>query len=505
MRATFAMGAIILAAASAAAVPTLDLPPRPADAATGTEFYNQISSPSLTREAREDIICDEIASGNIPPFMRNLKTVTVNRTINGTPRTGTMYVTPDYLGVGTDDDFFRLPMTPILAQRLADITGTHLTTRQMVNDIYAAADRKIAPSTIAPSPAMTTVPVFWDHNVAVEAQLSAAGALRSQLVGGNKKDVIISIRLHNGFYTTPRVIIYGWHQLNGTAIQPLSGVHEDTYADYSHGIRLVHAEVLVDGAERTLTDVINDPAVAALFNDEGVYTPARYPYPKVATFPLVDSFPASGRELDSWTNRFVAPTLVSFSPTSPEGDGTVLVVKDPSGGADTTRIGDSKAKDYFVQAHIYCQMRTDVAANGFERVGIFLRDDGNGLFEGTNGAGTIRANNYCLTFDSNDGRVRCIRTVDGVPTDMLPAPVLRPTTQWRLMRIEAEGTQLRFLLDGELLLETTDATHAMGQCGIGFREFFATNSNLQGTRADNFMADALPAAQDAEGHLWGCY
>ena len=48
-------------------------------------------------------------------------------------------MTPDYLAVGSDDDFFRMPMTPVLGQQLADLTGCSLPTRKMVAAIYAQA------------------------------------------------------------------------------------------------------------------------------------------------------------------------------------------------------------------------------------------------------------------------------------------------------------------------------------------------------------------------------
>jgi len=500
MKTTVALTALALTCAVALAVPELNLPPRDPSAPNGTEFYGEIAS--LPRVDRENAICDQISAGNIPPFMRTLKAVAVNRAGHA----ATMYVTPDYLAVGDDADYFHMPMSPILAQRLADISHSHMPTRRMVGDIYLAAQKKVAPQPIAPSAAMITVPVFWDHEQMLRTTFANAGVQVGQLVGGHKKDVAITPLLYSSQYPN-RVAIYGWHQLNGSPIQPLYLGHEDTYADYSHGIRLVHREVIVDGQAKTLTEVLNDPTLAEIFSDEGPFTPPRYPVPVVPTFPLIDSFPSTGRELDSWTNRFVAHAVTAFSPTSPGGDGTVLLVRDPSGGIDSTRTADYKAKDYYVQAHIYCQMRTDVAANGFERVGIFIRDNGNGMFDGSNVAGTIKGNNYSLTFDSNDGRVRCLKTVDGVATDMLATPVTRPTTAWRLLRIEAEGTHLRFLVDGEEILAIDDATHAKGQCGIGYHEFFATNANIQGTRADNFMADGIgdEPVEAPDGDMWGCY
>ena len=63
-------------------------------------------------------------------------------------------------------------------------------------------------------------------------------------MGGTKKDIVISNKIIDP--TRPGyVVIYGWHQLNGAAIQPLTNIHSGSYVDYSHGVRLMNAELLV--------------------------------------------------------------------------------------------------------------------------------------------------------------------------------------------------------------------------------------------------------------------
>lgn len=253
----------------------LPIPPRPANAPGGLEFKEIISPLSLTE--RENAIYAQIAQGNIPDFLRRLVPVTTNAVIAGVNRTITYHVTPDYMAVGSDDDYFLMPMTPLLAQRLADFLECSLPTRKMVDRIWAAAPVKLAPSPIPPSAAMTTVPVFYDHNIAVRqqrAQVLEAHPLGA-LVGGTKKDVIVSNQTASR-PPPPRVCIYGWHQLNGSPIQPLSTVHENTYADYSHGIRLVRNAVVVDGALMTVQQVLADPALAALLSDGGVIADPKY-------------------------------------------------------------------------------------------------------------------------------------------------------------------------------------------------------------------------------------
>ena len=92
------------------------------------------------------------------------------------------------------------------------------------------------------------------------------------LVGGHKKDVIISNRIYTNLKpTVPKpVVIYGWHQTNGTPIQPVYNGHEETYADYSHGIRLVRDSMIVDGDCHDCKVLLKDPDLSALLSDEGV-------------------------------------------------------------------------------------------------------------------------------------------------------------------------------------------------------------------------------------------
>lgn len=260
----------------------LGLPPRPTDAQTGSEFVAVITD--MSREAREEAVFTQIMQGNVPAFMRNLVPVTVTESIGGTDRTAVYHATPDYFAIGTNTDYFLCPMTPLLGQRIADELDCILPTRKMSDDIWKNATVQLAPKPIPPSPEMTTVPVFSQHNQLVWDQRSAViedhplGAL----VAGDKKDVVITNRLQ----TQPgRVAIYGWHYQSGDPIQPLSLVHGETYADYSHGIRLVKKAMTVDGVDKDITVVLDDDDLHVLVSDEGKIPIPRYDIPEPTPTP----------------------------------------------------------------------------------------------------------------------------------------------------------------------------------------------------------------------------
>lgn len=255
---------------------TLNLPSRQITAKSGSEVVSYITSMNLTD--REDAIYDEITSGNVPDFMRNMVLISDTKTIGTDSYTIEYYVIPDYLALGSDSNYFLCPMTPLLAQKIADYTDCSLTTRKMVNDIWNAAPVKLTPSPIAPSAQMTTVPVFDQHNTTVWGQRTAVIDTYSlgTLVGGDKKDVVISNMIY-GYPSPGRVVIYGWHQTNGTPIQQLYNGHEETYADYSHGIRLVQNQVLVNGNSSTVQEILTSSTLNTLLSDEGVIATPNYP------------------------------------------------------------------------------------------------------------------------------------------------------------------------------------------------------------------------------------
>jgi hypothetical protein len=215
------------------------------------------SSPRSPRDEREQWIYAQVISGNVPNWLRTLKPISV--TAPG--HTATYYVTPDYFAIGSDTDYFLMPMTPLLAQRLGDRLGYSLPTRKMVNQIWTNATVKLSPSTIPADPDMITVPYFAQHNAAVRTQRNATTNAQplGALVGGDKKDLIISARIYTNFASpsiTKPVVIYGWHYTSGSPIQPVYNGHEETYADYSHGIRFVQMNLTVDGSPNTVTNVL---------------------------------------------------------------------------------------------------------------------------------------------------------------------------------------------------------------------------------------------------------
>jgi hypothetical protein len=194
-------------------------------------------------------------------------------TVAAAGQEATYHVAPDYLAVGSEDDYVLMPLSPLTAQAIADRLGCTLPTPKMVDDIYAAAAVKLVPAPIAPSPAMTTMPVFLHHNEMVRTQRAQLGKPPGLLTAGHKKDVVMTRRV---FESPGKVAIYGWHKKDGTPIQPLYTGHTVAHVDYSHGIRLVLRKLTVGGAPMTVDEVLADPRLAPLLSSDGVLRQTRY-------------------------------------------------------------------------------------------------------------------------------------------------------------------------------------------------------------------------------------
>lgn len=236
----------------------LSLPSRAASALDGDALAASLRD--LPREAREARITAEVLAGNVPTWWRRLVPVTMVRRVGAREMTIRFEATPDYLAVGSDTDWFLMPLSPEAAGAIGARTDTRLPTPPMVDAIWESAAVRLGPDSIAPSAAMVTMPVFAAHMALVRARRVAVGTVPGQLVAGHKKDVVQTPRLDS---LPGRVAIYGWHRPDGRPIQPLYTGHTSSHVDYSHGVRLVSRYMMVDGEPHDLDELLRHPVFAA--------------------------------------------------------------------------------------------------------------------------------------------------------------------------------------------------------------------------------------------------
>jgi hypothetical protein len=240
------------------------IPQRASEALTGSEFIRHVTA--MEPEEREAAIVDEILSGNIPAFLRQLVPIEVTSPFvdhDPAPVSATLCVTPDYLAIGSDEDFVRMPMNLRSSTRIAREFGFVLPTDRIVDAVHHQADYQFRPQPLKPGPRMVLPDYFRTHDRRIREQGQRDGVAAGILVAGHKKDVVLSNRLNQ---RGGRIAIYGWHYRDGTPIQPLSTAHHAGYADYSHGVRLVSEVLTIDGERYSIYDVLRD---SDLLNGDG--------------------------------------------------------------------------------------------------------------------------------------------------------------------------------------------------------------------------------------------
>jgi len=254
--------------------PPLAIPARPLASPAAEQVLLRMEKQSP--DEREKEILHQLASGNLPDFLRRPVEIEVEVVDSDSVRHRIrIAVLPDYLSVGTDSAFCRLPMRPETAQRLADQWNLLLPTPCIVDWIDAAARLRIEPVTYAPEgDCNEQAERFRAHQQDIEARHQAQPGI---LTSGLKKDIVLCSRIDSSA-VPDRVAIYGWRRPDRSIIQPLYCGHTHCYVDYSHGVRLIQSTAFIDGKSVDLRKALCDTLLFRLFSDEDApLIDARYP------------------------------------------------------------------------------------------------------------------------------------------------------------------------------------------------------------------------------------
>lgn len=237
----------------------INLPYRQADFVNGSTFIN--NSIKVYPSNLQKNIELEMTKGNMPAFIAQLIPIVVMSSSDVL----TYFVTSDYLSIGDENDYVRMPMMPKTAQNIADKYNCILPTSKMVEDIWKSSV-KLKPIPFPPNGSMTTLQVFKSHHDMIQNQDFHI----NDLISGHKKDIVITNKLKPG-----KVAIFGWFD-NKKPIQPLSTIHGSDYYDYSHGVRLVSKKAILNNEEVQLVDILSDEELCSLVSYEGVVSILSY-------------------------------------------------------------------------------------------------------------------------------------------------------------------------------------------------------------------------------------
>lgn len=248
-------------AAALASPPTPEL--------TGTQFAELVEDLHVTDRQREMV--EALFKGYAAPFTDRLVPISwIGEDTTGAFHTVEVDVMCDYLALGTNEDFLRLPLNLYSALEVARDRNMVLPTTVIVDAVYVQATEQLTPQSMPPDDAMRTVGAYLRHREKLDAQ--GATLPTEGLRAGHKKDVVLTPLLE----TQPtQLAIYGWHRAAGDPIQGLNLWHGARYTDYSHGVRLVARTIHIDGAEYDFYDVWGSDTLWPLISAEGPWPHAR--------------------------------------------------------------------------------------------------------------------------------------------------------------------------------------------------------------------------------------
>lgn len=253
--------------------------------ATGSSIIKELAD--LPLEKRQPRIAQLLLEGQHPSWVTAMRPIVVEKTIDGKNYRLEYFVSPDYVALGDDEDYFRVPLIPSVAQGFADNHEAMLPTTQIVDSIYFDKGA----THLIPKPLVNKGKIreWADHDIAIQQQFKALGLKPGMLVAGHKKDIVVPSVLG-------RVAIYGWHDESGAntkgvpnaPIQSYTTVHDDQFADYSHGTRLVYRVANLNGSPVDLATLCSDPKLYSLVSKSPCVP--RYAFKKTGSS-LVDDAP----------------------------------------------------------------------------------------------------------------------------------------------------------------------------------------------------------------------
>lgn len=250
-------------------LPTPDVP------TTASGFVKSLAG--INRFKREELAMNVLLAGNVPTHMKSFVDVPITIILkDGTTHELVIKVLPDYLTIGTDTDSLRIPLFPTTGQKIADAWNCLLPTTKLVTLIWHAASSKIPPQPWGPpyDASMMSTERLVAHDVRIDNAIKKLKVDPLKLLAGHKKDVVIT----NQLVKKPKqVAIFGWHQMNGKPIQPLYLGHEAHYTDYSHGVRLLSSDCILDSQPDDLRRILQDPVLSPAISSEGPMQLLRYP------------------------------------------------------------------------------------------------------------------------------------------------------------------------------------------------------------------------------------
>lgn len=206
---------------------------------------------ATTRSAsRDNLVVNDMLYGRIPSRLLDWKDINYTVKIKERLVFCTISVSPDWLGLGSNAFYLRIPLHPKLFQQVADCYDAMLCTSVAVDAIHNAnVATRVLMKGLTPHRGETRNSTrLWrlSNSFIESARLGNLG-----LVSDGKKDVIVGPRQVRN---RGKVCIYGAWKASGKW-QEISTVHVASYIYYSQCARLMRKVMMVDGKEYAVEDI----------------------------------------------------------------------------------------------------------------------------------------------------------------------------------------------------------------------------------------------------------
>lgn len=190
----------------------------------------------------------------------------------------------------------------------------------------------------------------------------------------------------------------------------------------------------------------------------------------VQALPLIGNAEA-GKPGLPWESRFGKVEIVDSFTTAPPGPGPVAQLYTPGQNSDTAWLGSPDWTDYRIEAWVWCEVRDREKAGGWERVGLFARDNGQHAADTKNEVEI----GHCLAmaFDSDDGSVRAGNIFNGGIEDYRDKRLRLKESGWHQFAISCEGSTVSYELDDKPFhVEKNVRQFVEGDCGVFYNGAF---------------------------------
>jgi hypothetical protein len=288
-------------------------PPRDKSAIGGRAFMEKIKGegPPSDWVKRENAIVAELSAGNMPDNL--LKWIKIDLTYTGKSGTltGTVEVLPDYLAIGSNDDYVHVPLDPVSAQLIADRFDATLPTAKICHAIYLQTSKKNRINAIERATTSWPTQIVRSQErtrADVNGRISRAhgGDTGTHEVRGHlarrtgRRPQERRRHLEAAAQRAERVAFHGFYDsaeyphepcYENPTRKPQPGcnkeaptlAHNRRFSDYAQGVRLVHPSMTINGKQKMVADVLADPVESLLLSTEGTIVPARIPRPSKPT------------------------------------------------------------------------------------------------------------------------------------------------------------------------------------------------------------------------------